>query len=120
MSILNGGETIAFNEDYKRVLDAEDRAAAREALIEDEIAELLKEGGLCYPYSAANIFEALAQSSNGRQNVISAFFHVANKSNGADNLANHGLYVVMRNAVDDYCEGAAKVIATRNVDARLS
>ena len=120
MSILSSGEQVAFNEDFNRVFKAEHDSARRDESIVDEVAELLKEGGECYPFSHVNMFEAIGQVSDGKQQIISAYFATALDYKGNNNLANHGLYTSIRLIVQEYWNDVAETIATRNVDARLS
>lgn len=120
MSILSSGEQIAFNDDYKRYLDAEDRADARHVAIEDEVVELMKEGGECYPFTRANMFEALGEISDSRQNIITAYFCTAHESKGSNDFANNGVYIAIRAMVNEYWLDTAKMIATLNIDGKLS
>lgn len=120
MSILSSGEQIAFNDDFKRAFDADARAEARNTEIDDEVEYLLKRGNECYPFSGKNIFEAMRESSDAQQVVMGAFFGVAHDHTGSDNLANHGLYVMLRNIAQEYWEKTAIVLASRSVDERLS
>jgi hypothetical protein len=120
MSNLRRAEQAAFNEDFNRIFAAEHRADARDAAIEDEMKTLLEIGGECYPFSPANMFEALTQISDGKQAMIQSFFATANDAKGFNDLANHGFYTATRFAVNEYWQDAAKTIAVRNVDSRLS
>ena len=117
---LSHGEQVAFNEDFKRIFDAEHRAEARDVAISDEITELLKEGGKCDPLTFANFSEAIENISDEKKKIILAYFATAHEAKGNNDLANHGLYVAMRFMVQEYWCHAAEKIAERNVDARLS
>lgn len=117
---LSHGEQVAFNEDFNRVFKVERRSDARDASILEESAELLKEGGECYPFTRENLFEALGQISDGKQKIISTYFCTAHAAEGRADLANHGLYVAIKILAQEYWSGVAQVLAVRNVDARLS
>jgi len=117
---MNQAESAQFNQEHEAYQRREEAADKRAKAIDDEVTALLAKDGACYPFRADNFAEALENVSNGKKLLLNALFRTAHDYFGANDLANHGFYATTRLLVQEYWDEAVKVIAAKNVDARMS
>ena len=110
------GELIAFNEDLGRYMAAEVAADRRAERIEAMVEDSMRAGQEYYPWTRANVLEAIENAPENNQIVMFACLSSAITLGLDNDHSNHLALTAIKKLVEEYWQDFAKTMAEREID----